>query len=220
MTDREGLQAFAAEGEYISAMLGDLYEKTERTLINAINMAGRKVRSKIVKDAKGDYLFTGKGADGLSLKGFRFSAARMGEGVATLTARGAMTELINFMVNPRDEAHGADRPEVYAAHVLRRTAPKLLDGEPKPFVTTFRSGHTAIVVRVPGKHMRSDPTRDAVEKLLSPAVPHMLKNAAIRNDAEGEFFRQLPTAVNRAIASTLKRAGEEYGHLVGKTDYD
>ena len=43
----------------------------------------------------------------------------------------------------------------------------------KGFVVKYHSGHLAFAERVPGKKMRSDPKKEAIETLYSLATPKM-----------------------------------------------
>ena len=84
----------------------------------------------------------------------------------------------------------------------------------KAFVTTFASGHTAIVQRHPpaeystGRGSRSqkygeraDMTK--IKKLLSPAVPHMLGNEEIMAQAEQLTFSTLEAEVQKRIDKAM-----------------
>ena len=62
----------------------------------------------------------------------------------------------------------------------------------KAFITTFRSGHTAIV-------QRRGAERLPVKKLLSPAVPHMMGNEEVRAEAEALAYETLQREIGKRI---------------------
>ena len=80
-----------------------------------------------------------------------------------------------------------------AAKVLNSGAMKPLEaGGLKAFITTFRSGHTAIV-------QRRGAERLPVKKLLSPAVPHMMGNEEVRAEAEALAYETLQREIGKRI---------------------
>jgi len=185
----------------IERQLGDLKSKAPRTLTNAINIASRKVRAQILKDARKRYDLKDKAE--LKTPAIRMSAARVGEQTAQLFTSGKKKEIKEF-----DLQLTSLDSEAYSARVLKSSAPKSFTKKPKPFAMQFQSGHTAIVVRVPGKHMQSDPKKEAVRKLLSPSLPSMVGKAALQDGgAEELFWQMLPASIEKAVANTLKKAG-------------
>lgn len=185
----------------VKRQLGDLKSKAPRTLTNAINIASRKVRAQILKDARKRYELKDKAE--LKTPAIRMSAARVGEHTAKLFTSGEKKEIKEF-----DLLLTSFEPEAYAARVLKSSSPKVFTKKPKPFAMQFKSGHTAIVARVPGKRMQSNPKREAVEKLLSPSLPSMVGKAALQNGgAEELFWQMLPASIEKAVTNTLKKAG-------------
>ena len=80
-----------------------------------------------------------------------------------------------------------------AAKVLNSGTMKPLEaGGLKAFITTFRSGHTAIV-------QRRGAERLPVKKLLSPAVPHMMGNEEVRAEAEALAYETLQREIGKRI---------------------
>jgi hypothetical protein len=80
----------------------------------------------------------------------------------------------------------------------------------KAFVTTFASGHTAIVQRhPPGEYSTGRNTRATrygeradmtkIKKLLSPAVPHMLGNEEVMAKSERLTFDTLQEEIQKRI---------------------
>ena len=166
-------------------------------LKNAINATARKVRKQITKDAAGVYAIKDK------------AILKQKDLTATIRSRGPMQDIMAFMTRPNTATGAA------AAQVLQSGSMKLLEANGlKAFVTTFASGHTAIVQRHPpaeystGRGSRSqkygeraDMTK--IKKLLSPAVPHMLGNEEVMAQAEQMTFSVLEAEVQKRIDKTL-----------------
>lgn len=181
-------------------------------LKNALNATARKVRKQIVKDAKGQYSIKNTGILKDEKQGapkvLTATAASMS---AAVRSRGPMQDIMAFMTRP-NQGTGA------AAQVLASGGMKPLEkGNLKAFVTTFASGHTAIVQRDPPKQYGSgrsaragryganaDMTR--IKKLLSPAVPFMLGNETVRGQAEALAYETLQAEIDKRIAKVLGKA--------------
>ena len=116
-------------------------------LKNALNSTARKVRRQIIKDSKGRYALKEKKALQSESKILSASASTL---EAAVLAKGPMRDIMDFMTQPNTDTAAA------AAKVLNSGAMKPLEaGGLKAFITTFRSGHTAIVQRrgLPCKHI-------------------------------------------------------------------
>ena len=148
-------------------------------LKNALNSTARKVRQQIIKDSKGRYALKEKKALQSESKILSASASTL---EAAVLAKGPMRDIMDFMTQPNTDTAAA------AAKVLNSGAMKPLEaGGLKAFITTFRSGHTAIVQRLP------------VKKLLSPAVPHMMGNEEVRAEAEALAYETLQREIGKRI---------------------
>lgn len=187
----------------IELELGSLWKEAPKVLSKAVNQTARKVRKQMVKDLEGNYAFRSQlGSPGQVM---RMKGAKAGNMTATLLAKGNMKELMDFMVTPGTPSWPAEYSAV-SSKVLQKSPLKSLNGNPKPFITRFRSGHVAVVVRQPGTSMRGKPKKEALKKLLSPAIPIMLNNEEIRNQAKEMVMRELPDAITRQINRVLKSA--------------
>lgn len=152
-------------------------------LKNALNSTARKVRRQIIKDSKGRYALKEKKALQSESKILSASASTL---EAAVLAKGPMRDIMDFMTQPNTDTAAA------AAKVLNSGAMKPLEaGGLKAFITTFRSGHTAIVQR------RGAESR--VKKLLSPAVPHMMGNEEVRAEAEALAYETLQHEIGKRI---------------------
>ena len=106
---------------------------------------------------------------------------------AAVLAKGPMRDIMDFMTQPNTDTAAA------AAKALNSGAMKPLEaGGLKAFITTFRSGHTAIV-------QRRGAERLPVKKLLSPAVPHMMGNEEVRAEAEALAYETLQREIGKRI---------------------
>lgn len=198
-----------------------------RTLVNALNMAGRKTRAEFVKNAKGEYTLKNKkllnavnkdeGAPYYSAARGNFSSTgKPLEGA--IIARGPVRDVMEYMFKPNEGSAGA------AAKIFNKSELDIIRDTrtgTKAFSATFESGHIAIVQRMPGQQYTesgaakrrakygkgADMTR--VEKILSPSVPHMLENEKVRAQATERFREYLDAAVEKQIEKTLKKYSKE-----------
>ena len=179
-------------------------------LKNAINATARKVRKQITKDAAGVYAIKDKTILKQKDQGApQVYTASASDLTATIRSKGPMQDIMAFMTRPNTATGAA------AAQVLQSGSMKLLEANGlKAFVTTFASGHTAIVQRHPpaeystGRGSRSqkygeraDMTK--IKKLLSPAVPHMLGNEEVMGQAEQLTFSTLEAEVQKRIDKAM-----------------
>lgn len=197
-----------AELAALEMRLGKLKNDAPSVLVKAVNDVARKVRRQIIKDVKGEYVFQDK--EKLKAQtALKMKSARKNRIEATLKSRGPMQDLAKFLVSPKTISRGMEHPPLYKAQVQKRSGLKALDGNPKPFITQFKSEHIAVAVRVPGKKMKKNPHRTFIKKLLSPAVPHMLGNPDIQAAAQAMVGDLLPQAVQKQIDKLLAQRGGE-----------
>lgn len=202
----------------ISRQLGTLKSQTTAILKNSINAAARKVRKQMVKDVKGEYAISNSELLKNKSKGApRLQTAKPSDPTAVIRSKGPMTELMDFVVNPSDR--GAQ------ARVLQSSGMKVLErGGARAFIARFSSGHIAIVQRVEGQtytvNGASDrigkygkpskgswPDMTRIKKLLSPAVPHMLGNEKVRENARDLLNHVLDEEIEKRITKALTQGG-------------
>lgn len=163
-------------------------------LKNALNATARKVRKQIVKDAKGQYAIKNTGILKDEKQGapkvLTATAASMS---AAVRSRGPMQDIMAFMTRP-NQGTGAAAAQVLASGSMK---PLEVDGL-KAFVTRFASDHVAIV-------QRKGADRLPIKKLLSPAVPHMLGNEAVRGRAEALAYETLQREIDKRIKKVLDK---------------
>lgn len=182
-TDEE-LAKIMAKLDGLPQMLG-----APKILKNALNSTARKVRQQIIKDSKGRYALKQEKALQSESKILSASASTL---EATVLSKGPMRDIMDFMTQPNTKTGAA------AAKVLNESSMKPLEaGDLKAFITTFRSGHTAIV-------QRRGAERLPVKKLLSPAVPHMMGNEEVRAQAEAMAYANLQREIEKRIEQVTK----------------
>lgn len=214
MSERSGLIEIDTEAQ-IAAIIGKLNRLSNQIaapniLKNAINATARKVRQQMVKDAAGQYAIKNKKILKQADQGApQVYQAGVSDLTATIRSRGPMQDIMSFMTKPNTETGAA------AAQVFKNGGMKPLEVDGlKAFVTTFASGHTAIVQRNPpamystgqeGRKQkygeRADMTK--LKKLLSPAVPHMLGNEEVQAQAEQLTNEILLLEIQKRIDKTL-----------------
>lgn len=216
MSEQGGFIEINAEAQ-IAAIVQKLHRLPDQIaapniLKNALNATSRKVRRQIVKDAGGQYAIKNKNILKDTAQGApEIQTASVSELTATIRSRGPMQDIMSFMTKPNTATGAA------AAQVLKSGTMKPLEVEGlKAFVTTFASGHTAIVQRNPpakyskGQGARSDQYGEGadmtkIKKLLSPAVPHMLGNEAVRAEAERLTFEVLQAEIQKRIDKVTEK---------------
>lgn len=163
-------------------------------LKNAINSTARRVRKRIVKDVKGEYAIKNEKILTDESEGApKVLTATAGSMSAAIRSRGPMQEIMAFMTRP-NQGTGAAAAQVLASGSMK---PLEVDGL-KAFVTRFASGHVAIV-------QRKGADRLPIKKLLSPAVPHMLGNEAVRGRAEALAYETLQREIDKRIKKVLDK---------------
>lgn len=179
-----------------------------KLLKNALNATARKVRKQMVRDVQGEYAIKKrKVLRDKSEGGPEILTASTSNLSAAIRSRGPMQDIMTFMTRP-NTATGAAAARVLSSGSLR---PLEIHGL-KAFVTTFSNGHVAIVQRTPPQRYSNAKSRSSrikrygakadmtkIRKLLSPSVPHMLDNEAVRGQAEEQTYALLQAEIQKRI---------------------
>lgn len=179
-----------------------------KLLKNALNATARKVRKQMVRDVQGEYAIKKrKVLRDKSEGGPEILTASTSNLSAAIRSRGPMQDIMTFMTRP-NTATGAAAARVLSSGSLR---PLEIHGL-KAFVTTFSNGHVAIVQRAPPQRYSNAKSRSSrikrygakadmtkIRKLLSPSVPHMLDNEAVRGQAEEQTYALLQAEIQKRI---------------------
>ena len=193
----------------IEASLGELSSKAPTVLTKALNSTARAVRKQLSKDMKQRYQLTKDKGRLNATKAAKIKNATRSSMTATIRSTGQKNDLMDFFVNPTAVLHGKG-DVAYLAGVLKSSRKHLTGtgGTSKPFVVQFQSGHIAIVERVIGKPMVRNPKKEFLQKLLSPAVPHMMFREEEREIAVDIVDEKLSDMIDMHVQKTLARLGK------------
>ncbi|MDC7288537.1 phage tail protein [Blautia schinkii] len=180
----------------IEKRLGNMKSKAPVVMARAINRAVTAAKTAMGKEASSKYYVT-SGAVKSTVTLTRANAGNL-RGVAT--SRDARVPLYKFKVSPKTpvKVSGRNRrsPSVYKAAVKKAGGYKPLDGNPKPFVTGFGSGHT-------GVFERKSSARLPISELYGPAVPQMLKSEDVFPEIEKRANEVLKNRLDHEISRLL-----------------
>ena len=188
-------------------------------LKDAINDTTRQIRRSLNKYAKKRYAISDASVLTQKSKGATWvDRATQSNQTATILSTGPMLDLMSFLTNPGSGTAAA------AAKVINENSQKSLEMNGlKAFVTTFASGHTAIVQRhPPDKYTRGEakrlsahaakgrlwtPDMTKIKKLLGPAVPHMMGIVFSNNQVEIDrmVYDMLQTHIQRRIDEAMAK---------------
>ena len=161
----------------IESALGMMKDKSKLVLRAAINNTAKQTVVLLTDEANREYYMPkSKVKKTLSTK-----KATVGNLEAIVTSAEPVNELYDFKVNPRTYIRGGGVPSGYKGNVRRDKAASKLVLKPgasgdkyRAFVVKYKSGHVTVGQRVPGKRMKSNPSKEFVKTLLSPSTPNML----------------------------------------------
>jgi len=177
----------------LEKIIGQLHSLPDRLaapglLKNALNAAARKVRKQMLADVRERYAVSkAKILRDKSQGAPQVFTASPSDLSAAIRSRGQMQDLMAFAVRPNT------RTEAAKGHVLASTSLKDLEiNGLKAFLTTFASGHRAVV-------QRRSPDRRDIKKLQSPSVPHMLGNPAVLGHAEDTAYALLQAEIHKRV---------------------
>jgi hypothetical protein len=161
----------------IESALGMMKDKSKMVLRTAINNTAKQTVTLLVNEANRQY-YIGKSKVKKTITTKKATAGKL---EAIITSQEPVKELYDFKVRPK-AYNPRNRPKAGHTGNVRRDKKAsrlyLKPGESgdkyKAFVVKYKSGHITIGQRVPGKKMKSDPTKEFVKTLLSPSTPNML----------------------------------------------
>lgn len=161
----------------IESALGMMKDKSKMVLRTAINNTAKQTVTLLVNEANRQY-YIGKSKVKKTITTKKATAGKL---ETIITSQEPVKELYDFKVRPK-AYNPRNRPKAGHTGNVRRDKKAsrlyLKPGESgdkyKAFVVKYKSGHITIGQRVPGKKMKSDPTKEFVKTLLSPSTPNML----------------------------------------------
>lgn len=185
----------------IEKKLGVLSGKTRTVMKQAVNETAKQARVQLAKTAQRQYAIK----TGRFNKAMKIKKAVVSRPEAVIKATGEVLELREFKISPNKYITGKNRPNITKGKVYRKgSLKKLQKGNLKAFVTKFKNGHVAVVQRVPGKKMKSNPKKDFIKKLLSPSIPKMLGNeikvyGIVRKDIQANLRINLKKYMDKTL---------------------
>lgn len=185
----------------IEKRLGDLSNKAPTVMKQAVNETAKQARVQLAKTAQKQYSIK----IGRFNKAMEIKRAIVSNPEAIIRATGEVLEIKEFKISPNKYTTGANRPNITKGKVYRSgSLKKLQKGSLKAFVAKFKNGHVAVVQRVPGKKMKSDPKKDFIKKLLSPSIPNMLGNeekvyGIVEPDIQNNLQANLSKYINKIL---------------------
>lgn len=191
----------------IESALGRMKDKTKYVLRAAINATAKQTVALLTEEANREYYISkAKVRKTLSVRN-----ATVATLAATVTSAESVNELYDFKVSPRTYVRGGGVVGGYKGNVRRDRAAANLVLRPgaggdqyKAFIVKYRSGHVTVGQRVPGKRMKSNPDKEFVKSLLSPATPNMLGyEEGVYGVVEPQMYDMLQQSIQEQIQRFL-----------------
>lgn len=197
-------------------------EQIEKFLARALKQSMRESLDNWTDSVRGRYRVHDKAHDrALKIKGFNGMRAD-----GSVSISGPVQALTYFDFSPTQAPKPTRQgsfPGPRAAVLHERSVRQMKRSPTAPFVTKFKSGHVAIVRRVPGeKYIKQaelmertrkkwDLTR--IEQDLGPSVAQMYGNEKVMKEMEGHFFEHMDRYFSINLAKAVEKAG---GQVVSK----
>ena len=158
-----------------------LGEKADKGLAKVVNKTAKEAKKLLAKQSNSEYATTDLGLRGFN-NAMNVKTATGKNPVAEIISKDGSRELYKFKVSPKTATRkNGRRPRTFKAKVLKASSfKKMQTADIKAFVTTFKSGHTTLVERTPGKRMRNRRGKGitkhnmALKALYAVPVPKML----------------------------------------------
>ena len=158
-----------------------LGEDADKGLAKVVNKTAKEAKKLLAKQSNSEYATTDLGLRGFN-NAMKVKTATGKNPVAEIVSKDGSRELYKFKVSPKTATRkNGRRPRTFRAKVLKASSfKKMQTADIKAFVTTFKSGHTTLVERTPGKRMRNRRGKGitkhnmALKALYAVSVPNML----------------------------------------------
>lgn len=198
--------------QQIRKELGKMKDKAPSVLRAAINAAAVKTKKAMITKVKDNYAVAG-GQDSSSThlpvasnKTFNLIRASQKNLRAILKTESMKNEVGRFKVSSRRVAITNNRPKSYSAKIRKSGSMKLATGGVKWFWTRFKSGHKAMVKRVPGVPMDTNPNKDKLQKILGPSNKDIYDTEEMHSLADNTYQSELQIAIQKQVQKTLQSA--------------
>lgn len=183
--------------EDVEKRLGNMRRKAPEVVSRAINRAATTAQKNAAQEtAKIYYIKSGDVRS--TIKIVKSSKSNL---KAAVISSGYKIALSKFRVSPKTRPRPTKRgysPKVYKAGVEKAGGMKALDGNPKAFITTLKSGHV-------GMFERESDTSLPIKQLFGPAVPQMIGNEKTMKKINKEANETLEKRINHEIENILRR---------------
>lgn len=205
----------AANLKEIEATLGETKDKAKVVLKGAINNVAKQTDKQLINETKKTYRYQRGQSGGVAntveelKKANSVKKAKVNKLTAVVEVKGAVNELLGFRVNPMLYVPGGGHPEWYKASARRGESMKRVALRPgaagdkyKAFIVRYKSGHYALAQRVPGKHMQSNPHKEAIKSLLSISAPkaeEIVYRDEIQDDIHDMLQRNIQEQIQRYL---------------------
>ena len=197
--------------------LGKLKDKAPSVLRAAINAAAVKTKKAMIKKVKDEYAVAG-GQDFstthlpvASNKTFNLIRASQKKLRAILETKGMKNEVGRFKVSSRKVSITGNRPNSYSAKIKKLGSMKPAAGGVKWFWVRFKSGHEAMVQRMPGVPMDSNPKKDKLDMKLGPSNEEIYGTDEMKDLADNTYQSELQIAIQKHVQKTLQSAKHKKG---------
>lgn len=158
-----------------------LGEDADKGLAKVVNKTAKEAKKLLARQSNSEYATTNLGIRGFN-NAMKVKTATGKNPVAEIISKDGSRELYKFKVSPKTATRkNGRRPRTFKAKVLKASSfKKMQTADIKAFVTTFKSGHTTLVERTPGKRMRNRRGKGitkhnmALKALYAVPVPNML----------------------------------------------
>jgi len=213
----QGLLIVEYDGELVDAVgkaLGNLKDQRFKVLKNAVNATAKEAQAQLVAKAQATY--TAK--KGPLKRAATIKKATDSKPEATINVKGETLELREFKTSaPKSGA----RAKILSSGTLKAIQSQK-GNRAKAFLTTFKSGHTAIVQRYEGQYytdsksieLRQKKRKDGgqgphadmtrIKKLLSISFPKMVGGSAVLGELEPDIYETLLENVSKEIQRVMK----------------
>lgn len=210
--DLEGLTVYEGENllEEIDRKLGALRSEKYKVLKNAVNATAKKANADLIAKAQAEY--TAKKAP--LNKATTKKNATIAKPEATITVKGGMLEIRSFKTTvPKS---GAKAKILQSGNL--KTIQSQKGSRAKAFLTTFQSGHSAIVQRQDGEQYRvgeaiqrrkkkwgknADMTR--IKELMSVSFPIMVGGTKVLGEIAPGILADLKKNIQIEIRKVLEQ---------------
>ena len=156
-------------------------EDAAKGLTKVVNKTAKEAKKLLARQSNYEYATTNLGIRGFN-NAMKVKTATGKNPVAEIVSKDGSRELYKFKVSPKTATRkNGRRPRIFKAKVLKSSSfKKMQTADIKAFVTTFKSGHTTLAERNPGKKMRNRRGKGitkhnmALKALYAVPIPNML----------------------------------------------